>query len=92
MLKHEKPVLPKTPEDPPVQFWTLKKGADRQKDYWLNIATNTPQAYPPVLGRGGIIADGMGLGKTLTTITLVLATKGGYIAHGYRGTTLIGGL
>jgi SWI/SNF-related matrix-associated actin-dependent regulator of chromatin subfamily A3 len=67
MLEKEHPQLPKTPTDAPVQFWTKQKAeGPGGKDYWLNVATRTPQSDVPVLGRGGIIADGMGLGMSLS--------------------------
>ncbi|KAH9892824.1 SNF2 family N-terminal domain-containing protein [Cubamyces lactineus] len=72
-IDHEYPTLPKTETDPPVQFWQLRKSAG--KTYYFNIATKTPQEAAPVLGRGALCADSMGLGKTLTMLALVLATK-----------------
>ncbi|EJT45195.1 hypothetical protein A1Q1_06427 [Trichosporon asahii var. asahii CBS 2479] len=73
MIDHEHPKLPKIGE-PAVQFWSKQKGKGKNSGYWLNAATKTPQEADPELGRGGIIADGMGLGKTLSTLGLVLAT------------------
>ena len=64
MIKQEDPKLPSA-GDPAVQFWIRQK-ADPKKggqDYWLNVATKTPQKDDPRLGRGGILADGMGLGE-----------------------------
>ncbi|OCF32964.1 DNA repair protein Rad5 [Kwoniella heveanensis BCC8398] len=75
MIERENPVIPKKPSDPQVQFWTRQSGQNKTPDYYLNVATRTPQYNEPELGRGGIIADGMGLGKTLTALSLVLATK-----------------
>ncbi|KAI0633366.1 SNF2 family N-terminal domain-containing protein [Trametes polyzona] len=72
-IDHEYPVLPRSEEDKPVQFWQLRKGPG--KSYYFNIATKTPQEAAPVLGRGALCADSMGLGKTLTMIALILATK-----------------
>lgn len=63
MITRENPQLPKSPADPAVQFWVKQKGVGNKPDYWLNVATKTPQSEAPQLGRGGIIADGMGLGK-----------------------------
>jgi SWI/SNF-related matrix-associated actin-dependent regulator of chromatin subfamily A3 len=90
MLSKEHPQLPKTPTDPAVQFWTKQKVEDTGKEYWLNVATRTPQSETPVLGRGGIIADGMGLGKTLTVLALVLASMKDKEAAGVSNSTLIG--
>ncbi|KAK4688842.1 hypothetical protein P7C73_g1286, partial [Tremellales sp. Uapishka_1] len=76
MVSREYPKLPTQTTDPPVQFWTLQSQEKAvNASYWLNVATRTPQSDVPELGRGGIMADGMGLGKTLTTLALVLATK-----------------
>ncbi|KAJ7072219.1 SNF2 family N-terminal domain-containing protein [Mycena amicta] len=69
-LERESPILPKCTTDKPVQFWQFTAGG-----VYLNLATQTPQAAPPVLGRGAIFADAMGLGKTLTMLALILATK-----------------
>lgn len=63
MIDHENPKLPTTPDETAVQFWTRQKGGRNGSDYWLNVATKTPQSDTPVLGRGGIVADGMGLGE-----------------------------
>ena len=92
MLSHENPKLPATPEDPAVQFWTKQKGQTPGGDYWLNVATCSPQSTEPVLGRGGILADGMGLGKTLTTLSLILATQKDKPTGDYSNATLIGTL
>ncbi|WVQ81722.1 hypothetical protein IAT38_003847 [Cryptococcus sp. DSM 104549] len=43
----------------------------------------------PELGKGGIIADGMGLGKTLATLALVLATKNDTVGDKVSNATLI---
>lgn len=63
MIDHEHPKLPKIGE-PAVQFWSKQKGKGKNSGYWLNAATKTPQEADPELGRGGIIADGMGLGES----------------------------
>ncbi|KAJ3993334.1 SNF2 family N-terminal domain-containing protein [Lentinula boryana] len=72
-LEHEYPELPKKEGDKPVQFWQVKKNGN--KTFYLNLATNTPQEAPPTLGKGALFADAMGLGKTLTMISLIIATK-----------------
>lgn len=72
MQQKEAPALPIG--DDHVQLWQRKTSPML---HWLNRATLTPQAItsPPDLGRGGIMADSMGLGKTLTILALVLAGK-----------------
>ncbi|OSX66693.1 hypothetical protein POSPLADRAFT_1131555, partial [Postia placenta MAD-698-R-SB12] len=72
-IQHEYPALPKKEEDKPVQFWQLRSAGG--KTFYYNIATKTPQTQPPPLGRGALCADSMGLGKTLTMLALVIATK-----------------
>ncbi|KAL0578764.1 hypothetical protein V5O48_003262 [Marasmius crinis-equi] len=74
-LDRESPVLPATVDDKPVQFWQLKENAVLGKQYYFNIATKSPQEAKPVLGRGALFADAMGLGKTLTMLALILETK-----------------
>ncbi|KAF8527760.1 SNF2 family N-terminal domain-containing protein [Gautieria morchelliformis] len=74
-LERENPSLPQHESDRPVQFWQLKLAPGRSKVYYLNLATKTPQETRPVLGKGGLMADAMGLGKTLTMLALILATK-----------------
>lgn len=68
MVSHENPKLPSKIGDDAVQFWTRQKGSRGQSDYWLNVATKTPQDDTPVLGRGGIMADGMGLGELVLVV------------------------
>ncbi|KZV95946.1 hypothetical protein EXIGLDRAFT_747903 [Exidia glandulosa HHB12029] len=85
-LEKENPVLPTKESDRAVQFWQFKK--EGNKPYWYNWAAMMPMQTPPVLGRGGLIADAMGLGKTLTILALVLATKGEPKGQ-YSGATLV---
>ncbi|EGO00039.1 hypothetical protein SERLA73DRAFT_167889 [Serpula lacrymans var. lacrymans S7.3] len=74
-IEHEYPKLPKQESDKPVQFWQYMKSGS--KSYYYNIATKTPQELtsPPQLERGALVGDSMGLGKTLTILALILATK-----------------
>ncbi|CDO69292.1 hypothetical protein BN946_scf184976.g11 [Trametes cinnabarina] len=85
-MQHEYPELPKSDSDKPVQFWQLRNRGG--KTYYYNIATKTPQEAPPALGRGALCADSMGLGKTLTMLALILATKSD-IPLNYSNSTLI---
>ncbi|KAJ7346747.1 SNF2 family N-terminal domain-containing protein [Mycena albidolilacea] len=85
-LERENPVLPKSEKDKPVQFWQFKKNGS--KAYYFNLATKTPQETPPVLGRGALCADSMGLGKTLTMLALILATKAD-VPKDFSNSTLI---
>ncbi|KAK4048336.1 hypothetical protein OIV83_004858 [Microbotryomycetes sp. JL201] len=67
MIRMEHPQLPKTPEDPPVQLWQMKRDAEDEM-FWFNIATQQTQREKPKLRRGGILADEMG--KTALTFTM----------------------
>ncbi|TFY52347.1 hypothetical protein EVJ58_g10068 [Rhodofomes roseus] len=80
LLKHQKET------DKPVQFWKYTK--TNGKPIYYNLATKTPQSVPPLLGRGALCADSMGLGKTLTMLALILATKSD-IPPDFSRTTLI---
>ncbi|KAJ7076375.1 SNF2 family N-terminal domain-containing protein [Mycena belliarum] len=85
-VERENPRLPKKEDDKPVQFWQLKKNGS--KTYYFNLATKSPQETPPTLGRGALCADAMGLGKTLTMLALILATKAD-IPQDFSNSTLI---
>ncbi|KAF8919761.1 SNF2 family N-terminal domain-containing protein [Mucidula mucida] len=88
LMKHQYPVLPKKESDKPVQFWQLRQNPTKKSSYYFNIATKTPMAAPPVLGRGALFADAMASGKTLTMLALILATKKDKPAH-FSNATLI---
>ncbi|KAL5485063.1 ARC19 [Sanghuangporus weigelae] len=85
-IDKEYPKLPTKESDKPVQFWQVKKTANRT--YYYNLATKTPQEAVPALGRGALCADSMGLGKTLTMLALILATKSD-VPSDYSRATLI---
>lgn len=85
-IEHENPKLPTKEKDKPVQFWQY--ATTGAKTYYYNIVTKTPQEAPPVLGRGALCGDSMGLGKTLTMIALIVATKN-EVSPGYSKSTLI---
>ena len=79
MISREHPVLPATSSDPAVQFWTKQDDKTNNTSYWLNVATRSPQKEAPVLGKGGIVADGMGLGE-LRRALLELSNADGFLA------------
>ncbi|KAL1660706.1 SNF2 family N-terminal domain-containing protein [Schizophyllum commune] len=86
-IEHEYPKLPSSEKDAPVQFWQYKQMAGRP--YYYNLATKTPQSTPPALGKGALCADAMGLGKTLTMIALILATKADKPSGCIKGTLIV---
>lgn len=88
-IEHENPKLPTQPQDKLVQFWQYrKKEKGIREDHYYNVVSNSPQEVPPVLGRGALCGDSMGLGKTLTMIALILATKND-IPSDHSNSTLI---
>ncbi|CAM1511418.1 Fc.00g089310.m01.CDS01 [Cosmosporella sp. VM-42] len=74
MMTREKPRELHADEKTMVSFWQTKIGPAGQKLY-LNVITGMTQAKPPAETRGGILADMMGLGKTLSILSLVATTS-----------------
>jgi SNF2 family DNA or RNA helicase len=54
-------------------LWRLKIGNNGQKSYY-NVITGQEERQSPPQVLGGILADMMGLGKTLSILSLVIAT------------------
>ena len=77
MLNREKDTIPKAAgEDESVlgSTWQLKQDRHGTPAY-LNVVTNQAQRGRPVATLGGILADMMGLGKTLSVLSLIMTTK-----------------
>lgn len=72
MVNREKPR--ELHENIMVSFWRTKVGPAGQK-LFHNVITAQTQAKPPAETRGGILADMMGLGKTLSVLSLVVASR-----------------
>ncbi|KAK0567677.1 hypothetical protein OC844_000129 [Tilletia horrida] len=86
MIRQEHPILPQKKTDPCVGLW--KKQQSRfGETFYLNVASHRRSRNPGALPRGGILADGMGLGKTLQILALVLAdpTGRGVIDEKFKG-------
>lgn len=56
-----------------ASFWKIKMSQSNEKRYY-NVITQHLQNYPPPETRGGILADMMGLGKTLSTLSLIASS------------------
>ncbi|KAJ5182740.1 Zinc finger RING-type [Penicillium capsulatum] len=69
MISQESPQLPDTGSDAVVQLWK------RNRNVFINLATNFSTSNQPSLASGGILADDMGLGKTIQVISLILANS-----------------
>jgi len=55
-------------------LWEQEMGKDGQFTY-RNRITNTSSRVPPKLQQGGVLADDMGMGKTVTMASLLLAKR-----------------
>lgn len=73
MATREKPLAEQVNEKAMVSFWQTKINASGQKSF-SNVITGHEQKTPPPETRGGILADMMGLGKTLSILSLVACT------------------
>lgn len=73
MVSRENPREMQLKQKGMVSFWRTKINLDRQIVYH-NVITGESQLAPPLDTRGGILADMMGLGKTLSILSLVATT------------------
>ncbi|KAF4513512.1 hypothetical protein G6O67_000776 [Ophiocordyceps sinensis] len=73
MAMREKPLQEQGKEDGLVSFWRAKVNASGQRMY-SNVITGQEQRSAPPETRGGILADMMGLGKTLSILSLIAST------------------
>jgi SNF2 family DNA or RNA helicase len=84
LLKHQKQGLffmlakeelrESSPDDKSlVSFWQTKVTPNHEKRYY-NVITRQTQKEPPPETRGGLLADMMGLGKTLSILSLIAST------------------
>ncbi|KAM4056828.1 DEAD/DEAH box helicase [Hirsutella rhossiliensis] len=75
MAMRERPLQEQAKEDALVSFWQIKFNASGQRMY-SNVITGQEQRTAPPETRGGILADMMGLGKTLSILSLIASTAG----------------
>ncbi|KAF8678664.1 HIRAN protein [Rhizoctonia solani] len=75
-INRENVVLPTKHGEPHQQFWEYRAPPGSRAHY-MNLITKSPipASMPPPIGHGGIMSDSMGLGKSLTFLALVIATK-----------------
>ncbi|KAG8762795.1 hypothetical protein FRC11_007751 [Ceratobasidium sp. 423] len=66
-INRENAVLPTKHGEPHQQFWEYRAPP--------NSRSPIPANMPPTIGHGGIMSDSMGLGKSLTFLALIIATK-----------------
>ncbi|GAO18192.1 hypothetical protein UVI_02036950 [Ustilaginoidea virens] len=73
MATREKPLREQSNKTAMVSFWQTKINARGEKSY-SNVITGQEQRATPPETCGGILADMMGLGKTLSILSLVAST------------------
>ncbi|PHH76774.1 hypothetical protein CDD80_1224 [Ophiocordyceps camponoti-rufipedis] len=73
MLMREKPLSEQANEKGMVSLWRNRTGANGQRIY-VNVITGLELKGAPPETRGGLLADMMGLGKTLSILSLVAST------------------
>ena len=73
MVTREKTMEQQANEKGMVSFWQTKISVGGEKSFF-NVITGQDQRTPPPETRGGILADMMGLGKTLSILSLVASS------------------
>ncbi|KAI1344589.1 SNF2 family N-terminal domain-containing protein [Xylariaceae sp. FL0016] len=73
MNKKENPRQLSTQENPSDSLWQVRLSNNGQRSYY-NVITGSVQNQQPAEAYGGILADMMGLGKTLSILSLVAST------------------
>ncbi|RDA83201.1 hypothetical protein CP532_1223 [Ophiocordyceps camponoti-leonardi (nom. inval.)] len=74
MMMRERPLSQQANERGMVSFWQ-NKNDDRGQRIYFNVVTGVRQREAPPETRGGILADTMGLGKTLSILSLIASTS-----------------
>jgi SWI/SNF-related matrix-associated actin-dependent regulator of chromatin subfamily A3 len=86
MVSSEEPELPVKPKDC-IQFWSVKQ--EGGQTVYINGASNFSTTTKLTLFKGGILADDMGLEKTIQTLSLILHDINKNKASGKIGSTLV---
>ncbi|TKA82664.1 hypothetical protein B0A55_01475 [Friedmanniomyces simplex] len=74
MTDHEHNAPPKAGEAPAFSLWKPERSRHGH-DVWVHVITGQEEANEPKPVYGGILADMMGLGKTLSILSLIAHTK-----------------
>ncbi|KAH7334908.1 SNF2 family N-terminal domain-containing protein [Rhizoctonia solani] len=88
-INRENAVLPAKHGEPHQQFWEYR-APPNSRPHYMNLITKSPMPInnPPLIGHGGIMSDSMGLGKSLTFLALIIATKD-TLPEGFDNPTLV---
>lgn len=73
MLAREEPGRNMSDDTTLTTFWQTRTTTNHERRYY-NVITRQTQREPPPETRGGLLADMMGLGKTLSILSLVAST------------------
>jgi SNF2 family DNA or RNA helicase len=73
MEREEDRIIPSKQDGEPFHLWKPKHAANGKRIYY-NVITGTELSSKPPLMRGGILADMMGLGKTLSMMALIVSS------------------
>lgn len=73
MATREKPLQDQAADKTMISFWQTKINARGERSF-SNVITGQEQRAAPPETRGGILADMMGLGKTLSVLSLIAGT------------------
>ncbi|CAH0015544.1 unnamed protein product [Clonostachys rhizophaga] len=74
MMRREETRTNEPGDNAMVSFWQTKIAPNYEKRYY-NVITQQTQREPPPETRGGILADMMGLGKTLSILSLIASSS-----------------
>lgn len=74
MTMRERPMQELAKDKAMVSFWQTRTTGTSGQRLYLNVITGQRQKEAPPETRGGILADMMGLGKTLSILSLVTST------------------
>ncbi|KAK3661152.1 hypothetical protein LTR56_000275 [Elasticomyces elasticus] len=74
LMEHEHTAPPKAGETPAFSLWKPERNKHGH-DIWVHVITGQEVHVQPAPVKGGILADMMGLGKTLSILSLIAQTK-----------------
>ena len=82
LTEHEETEAGQAQNNKTFSLWKAKSKPNG-KEFWYNVITGQEATKKPEAARGGILADMMGLGKTLSILALISETHHESMAFGY---------